>query len=32
VNVQPDPQARPAYEQLARAFDEKLNARLARNV
>ena len=32
VNVQPDPQARAAYEQLARGFDEKLNARLARNI
>lgn len=32
VNVQPDPQARAAYEQLARGFDEKLDARLARNI
>jgi xylulokinase len=31
VLVQPDPQTKPAYEILARAFDEKLDLRLSRN-
>jgi sugar (pentulose or hexulose) kinase len=31
VLVQPDPQTKPAYELLARAFDEKLDLRLSRN-
>jgi sugar (pentulose or hexulose) kinase len=31
VNVQPDPQTKPIYEQLSRSFDEKLSARLNRS-